>query len=443
MMAGKTLPFHRLARSVWRFLPDPIRAKVRENLPANYNRNGYFHVMSPFRTVMDPDARPRVNMILPSVHRKHLTGGPATLINYVLEIKERLPQFDLRLLPVMVPFTGGPRNLPSHLKEFTLLQSADAESGAEARFSVLIDAAQKRSKLRVRRHDIFVASMWPTYFVAKALQTAQQEYFANAHHIQYIIQDYEPLALFPWSDLFLLARQTYEDSQSTVALVATAALSAYLEKAGHGFAMKYQFDPGLNATSISSSELRAKEEVFIVYGRPDTPRNCFPLLFEALLKVTAEHPSISTRFKFISVGEAHPSYPLHNGAMLECRGFLDPAVYKDLILRAAAGVFFVVSPHTGYVALEMARAGALVVSNSFETKRIADLHPNIREPSSMTVDGVADAITRTIQEFWRNPQVGLTAAEDELKLVEESKAFQPNFPFLEEMFANVYSFDKK
>ncbi|TIQ29126.1 MAG: hypothetical protein E5X48_30520 [Mesorhizobium sp.] len=430
----------KVARPIWRRLPKRVQTQVRGHLPAEYGRNGYFHVMSPFNAQRDPGERTRVTMIMPSVHKDHLTGGPATLANFMVEIKARFPQYDLRILPVMVPFTGGKEDLAKSLSQFDILQGADIEKGQDATYSVISDAAYKGFTLPVRRNEVFVASMWPTFFLAKALQRKQEEFFGAFHSIQYIIQDYEPLALFAWSDFYLMARQTYEDSKSTIALVATKSLSEYLDRAGHHFIAKYVFDPAQNAVSIRSADLRQKKETFIVYGRPDTPRNCFDLIFEALLKVTGEHPSIAERFKFVSVGTTHPSYRLRNGALLECRGFMPPEAYKELTLGAAAGIYFVVSPHTGYVGLELARGGALVISNSFETKIIRDLHPNIREPEAMTVDGVASAIVTTIQEFWRDSQAGLRAARADLEAREANSLREENFPFLEQLFERQHGF---
>lgn len=430
----------KIIRSAWGKLPRPIQARIRRSLSPDYNRSGYFHVMAPFRTLPDNGERSRVTMILPSVRREHITGGPATLVNFMSEIKSRLPQFDLRFLPVMVPFGADDDQLPKSLADFEMFTGAEVEAGADARWTIVSDAALKSSALPVRKNEIFVATMWPTFFVAKALQSAQLEYFGAKHPMPYIIQDYEPLALFPWSDFYLLARQTYEDGDSTIALVATASLSEYMDQAGHAFAARYTFDPGLNATSIHSGDLRPKTETFVVYGRPDTPRNCFNLIFEALLKVTAEHPEIAKRFQFISVGEKHPSFKLHNGAKLVSRGFMNPEAYKELTLRAAAGIFFVVSPHTGYVALELARCGALVVSNSFETKHISKLHPNIREPNVMSVEGVANAIVAAIEDFWADNETGLRAARADLEARERDKTKYVNFPFLEDMFSNDYRF---
>ena len=417
---------------VARHLPSLLKTKIKEQLPADFGRDGYFHVMSPFRTFAEHEEAPRVTLILPSVHKDHLTGGPATLVNYMLEIKQRFPNVQLRLLPVMVPFTGGQKDLPSKLSEFEILRGETTPAG----HSILGDAAHKANAIPIRRNEVFIASMWPTFFVAEALREQQLAAFETAQPVQYIIQDYEPLALFPWSDFYLLARHTYDSETPTIALVATDALSKYVKQEKHKFLAHYSFDPNANATPVDPEDFLDKEDTILVYARPDTPRNCFNIIFETLLKVTADHPQIAERFRFVSVGENHPSYKLNNGAKLESLGFMPPKVYKQEILKAAIGMFFVVSPHTGYVALELARGGALSISNSFETKDVSLLHPNVRVPEDMTVPGVADTLVEAVREYWRNPNGGHDTARATHKNQNNN---QVNFPFLEEMFQKHHS----
>jgi hypothetical protein len=417
---------------MWRKLPKSTQRKVSAQLPADFHRSGYFHVMADFKVARSDVNRPRVNMLLPSVNKDHVTGGPATLVNFMLETKRRLPGMDLRFLPIMVPFDPGKHQMPASLGEFHIVTGNAAGRDDQGSFTVVADAGQKAHPISLRQNDIFVASMWPTFFPGRALLDRQEEFFRQKHKLLYIVQDYEPLALYSWSDFYLLALQTYQDPENTIPLIATESLYRYMEKAGHSFPVTYHFDPKANATPVNPEDFVEKQETILIYGRPDTPRNCFTLIFEALYKVTAEHPSIAERFRFVSVGEKHADYRLNHGAKLESLGFMDPADYKDLVLKSAIGVFFVVSPHTGYVALELANSGALVVSNSFETKNITELHPNIREPASMSPAGIADAIVTSVQEFWREPDSGPSRARSHYEHINRNP--KENFPFLEDLF---------
>ncbi len=432
LAALDTRIFRRIFTPVWHWLPKSVQQKISTQLPADFHRSGYYHVMADFQTAKSENPAPRVNMLLPSINKDHLTGGPATLVNFMLEIKRRLPGLELRFLPIMVPFDVVKHQVPSSLADFQLVSGADAADDRHSAFSVVTDASRKQYPISIREHDIFVASMWPTFFPGRSALDRQMELFGRKHKLLYIVQDYEPMALYSWSDFFLLARQTYQDPDNTIPLIATESLYRYMQQAGHTFPVSYQFDPKANATPISPEEFVEKQEIILIYGRPDTPRNCFSLIFEALLKVTAEHPSIAERFRFVSVGEKHVDYRLNNGAKLESLGFMDPAEYKALVLKSAIGVFFVVSPHTGYVVLELANSGALAVSNSFETKEITALHPNIREPATMSPEGVSNTIVASVQEFWRTPDVGVSNA---IKHYEEINILpKDNFPFLEDVF---------
>lgn len=419
----------------------PLLRKFRGPVP--YPRDGYFHVLTPFRSSPRDIGRVRINLVLPSVCREHLTGGPATLVNYLMAVADRFPDYGLRLLPVMVPFSGDPEVLPENLRDFAITRlpaSAEAPSGAGAPVREIVqDAAAKQGLLPVSPDDVFIASMWPTHHLCKALQRDQEGYFGRAHKIQYLIQDYESSAIYPWSDLFLLAEQTYEDVDDTIAVVGTRSLRDYLYQQGHAYKACYDFEPGGNALAAVDRDVE-KKEIMVVYGRPGTPRNCFPLLMEALLKLTAEHPSIAERFTFVSLGESHPDYRLNHGAVLKSGGFLPPADYRELLASAAVGFFMVVSPHTGYVGLEMARNGILTVSNSFRTKDVTRLHPNIRTPDAMTVEGATAALLAAVQAFWRDPGLGPRTAIEFRASPPAAPPDAGDFPFIGELFATHYRF---
>jgi len=418
----------------------PLFRKRRQ--PATYPRDGYFHVLAPFRSSPRDIGRVRINLVLPSVCREHLTGGPATLVNYLMAVADRFPEFGLRLLPVMVPFSGDPGELPEKLRDFaiTRMPSAAAVATPEPPSREIVqDAAAKQGVLPISADDVFIASMWPTHHLCKALQRDQESCFGRAHKIQYLIQDYESSAIYPWSDLFLLAEQTYQDVDDTIAVVGTRSLRDYLYQQGHDYKACYDFEPGGNALAAVDRDVE-KKEIMVVYGRPGTPRNCFPMLMEALLRLTAEHPSIADRFTFVSLGESHPDYRLNHGAVLKSGGFLPPEDYRELLASAAVGVFMVVSPHTGYVGLEMARHGILTVSNSFRTKDVTRLHPNIRTPDAMTVEGVTGALLAAVQAFWRDPALGPRTAIEFQASPRAARPAAGDFPFIDELFAAHYRF---
>jgi O-antigen biosynthesis protein len=404
-------------------------------------REPYFHVMSPFKSAPCASRRTRINLVLPSVHAEHLTGGPATLVNYLHAIAAAFPDFGFRLLPVMVPFDGDREALPPSLIDFeiTSMVTEVLSDGAMLEREIVADSAYKQGILPVAVNDVFIATMWPTHFVCKALQRDQAAHFGRSHKLQYVIQDYEPAALFPWSELYLLAEQTYADIDDTIAIVATHSLHRYLVEQGHCYRSSYSFDPSGNTVALVA-EIVEKSEVIIVYGRPGAPRNCFTLLIEALLRVTGEHPEVARRFRFISLGEAHPNYRLNHGAVLESGGFLSPDDYRSLLLSAAVGCFFVVSPHTGYVCLEMASHGLLTVSNSFRTKDVKALHPNIREPQAMNVDGVSNAIVEAVQDFWRDPGRGRRVALEHAAL-RQAEEIVTGFDFIGSLFREHYVFN--
>ncbi len=439
-----SLSLKKILTSLLKILSHKDSAPEIDNAPAiDYNRDPNYHLMSAFNVKAIENDRVRINLIIPSVHKDHMTGGPATLLNYIIETNQIFGKYSIRLIPVIVPFTGLSDDLPSKIKNYTLgnLLPTQYTNSEIIEKEIIVDAAYHRGFLTIGKNDVFIATMWSTHYVAKDLQMKQKECFGHAHKIQYVIQDYESSAIYPWSEFFLFAEQTYSDTHNTIAIVGTQFLHEYLKAQGHTYDTSYWFEPGKNAISNRTNGNTKKEEIMVIYGRPDTPRNCFSLLMEALLKLTAEHPSIAERFKFISVGEKHPNYKLRHGATLESYGFMPIEEYRDLLARAAVGCFIVISPHTGYVGLEMARNGILSVSNSFRTKNIQQLHPNIRPVEQLNVNQLTDKLLTTVQEFWRAPDATVSVAiqfEDEEK---HKTQIHNEFPFIQELYNTHYNFD--
>ena len=432
---------NRFRKRVVGLMINALKKKIKEG--QCYQRSGYYHVLAPFPTEKDdPKEALRVTLILPSIYSEHLTGGPATLLNYILAVKKEYPQAVIRLIPVMVSFLGEVEKLPSSIKKFLICDNPEKQQWEDC---ILSYAASKALPVPVGKRDVFIASMWPTFFLAKALKDKQQSYFGASYPVQYLIQDYESAALYPWSSFFLMAEQTYTYPQDTIAIVGTKSLADYLEEQGHSFLEKYVFDPIANAVIAELPEENSKEELFVVYGRPDTPRNCFDLIYEALLILTAHHPSVAERVTFVSVGEKHADLPLNHGAVLQSRGFLPKDKYKQLMQKASLACFFVISPHTGYVGLEFAYSGAITISNSFRTKDISKFHPNIRCPKAMTPADLAQAFVEAVQETWRNPNGGIHCAKEFMEREANSSAGllnaekkDSNFPFIRLLFDRFY-----
>ena len=61
-------------------------------LQMTFSRNSYFHIIKPFKIIADNQPKiKRLNLLLPSVDERHITGGPATLLKYILNIKKNIP----------------------------------------------------------------------------------------------------------------------------------------------------------------------------------------------------------------------------------------------------------------------------------------------------------------------------------------------------------------
>ena len=94
------------------------------------------------------------------------------------------------------------------------------------------------------------------------------------------------------------------------------------------------------------------------------------------------------------MGEALEPIGLGNGVVLRPMPWLDYDGYARLLRSADVGLSLMLSPHTGYPALELAACGASVVTSAFSTKtseRLGGISTNLIA-AAPTVEGVVQGL---------------------------------------------------
>jgi len=218
-----------------------------------------------------------------------------------------------------------------------------------------------------------------------------------------VIQDFEP-GFYPWSAQHLLARSTYERPSETVALFNSGLLRDYFHAEGLAFEREFVFEPRLLAAlrAILPTGSGGQEHRIVVYGRPWTPRNGFPLIIEALRRWRATYAR-AAEWAVVSAGQPHSDIVLGAGTVLRSVGKLDLDAYGQLLTTSAVGVALMVSPHPSYPPLEMAQLGMRVVTNRFGAKDLATWHPNITSAPDLSPEGVARAIAYAYDAYEADP----------------------------------------
>jgi hypothetical protein len=367
------------------------------------------------------DAGARLNLLLPTLNPGRIFGGARTALDLFGALAEHFPR--RRIVTFTAVSEAGMAGLPG----FRLVDPGEDASDDR---QVLALPRGLDAQLAVGPNDVFLATFWTTAELAIRIARFQAAEFGRTiRPFAYLIQDFEP-GFYPWSAQSELARSTYAGDVPTIAVVNTSLLRDYLGAEGISFAGEFTFEPRL-ATALRpllDEPPRARQRRIVVYGRPETPRNAFPLLIDGLRAWVASDPK-AAGWTVESAGRSHHSVDLGSGLQLRSLGKLDLDAYGALLRESAVGLSLMISPHPSYPPLDMAHLGMFVVTNRFGAKDLSSWHENIRSARALTAEGIAAALREATDAFEADP----TAGDHGRPLRGDFLAEGPVFPFAAEL----------
>ena len=272
------------------------------------------------------------------------------------------------------------------------------------------------SDLAVAPDDVFLATFWTTAELAARLVRWQAATYGGAPRpFAYLVQDFEP-GFYPWSAQSELARSTYASSVPTIAVVNSSLLAAHLADEGVTFAGQFTFEPRMDGRLRQALGVEPHDRArrLVAYGRPETPRNAFPLVVEGLRAWVRQGGGGG--WEVVSVGRPHPPVELGRGLRMRALGKLGIEAYASLLTESAVGLSLMVSPHPSYPPLDMAHLGMRVVTNRFGPKDLAAWHENIVSVEALTAGAIADGLAAQVAAFEADPHGG-----------ERAHAVQPDY----------------
>jgi glycosyltransferase involved in cell wall biosynthesis len=392
LVAGKrALPPARFGGNA---LVPPLRAqRATSPVPNHEGARTLFEKVEPLELDIRDDAPQRVNLLVPTIDLEHFFGGYIAKLN----LARRLADRGLRVRLVTVdPTPPLPRSWRRQVESYRGL------TGLFDRLEVSF--GREQAPLEVSHEDRFIATTWWTAHLAhNAAATLHGARFL------YLIQEYEPFT-FPMGAFAALACQSYELPH--FALFSTELLREYFRAHGLGVFSEgieagerasAAFDNAITPVEApSEAELAARDgRRLLFYGRPEShaTRNMFELGVLALARAVSEG-SLGVDWELHGVGGVEASEPidLWDGTMLEMLPRRSQKTYADLLRSHDVGLALMYTPHPSLVPIEMASAGMLTVTNSFENKTAAEMDAissNLitAEPN---VDGIHAALREAI-----------------------------------------------
>jgi hypothetical protein len=382
--------------------------KSFENLYFTYNHDAYQQKLmksleirrsaNPI-VVLNPalSSRPTLNVMLPSISRQGMTGGPNTAINLACQIAAS--GIPVRLVSVEHTLESDLSWFWNHMRLLTGNEMKNLEI-------TLASSCDPDAPLPIGPNDIFLATYWTT-----ADTISQCLGKTNCDEFIYLIQDFEP-AFFPWSTNYALAINTYDLNFRAIINETTLADFLCESRTGRFAAPAFIkscaiFEPAVdskfffNAVPNSSRPRR-----LLFYARPG--RNMMAMGYDAL-RIATERPIFDGDWEFISIGAVDPAdLDLSNGKRLRQAPWMTYADYAKLFRESDILLCLMFSPHTSYPPLEMVASGGIAVTNEFATKtreRLLEISPNFiaGKPNTQAIaDCLIEAAQRVVDGYDRS-----------------------------------------
>jgi glycosyltransferase involved in cell wall biosynthesis len=319
--------------------------------------------VAPLELAVRDDAPRRTNLLIPTIDLHHFFGGYIGKLN----LAARLADQGERVRIVTVDPVGA---LPG-----SWTRTLEGYSGLDGLFGrVEVVFGRESQGIEVSRSDRFIASTWWTAHIARdAVAQLGRERFL------YLIQEYEPFT-FPMGTYSALASQSYGFPH--FALFSTELLRDYFRRnelgvyeqgVSAGDAASAAFQNAITAVDPPTpAELAARgTRRLLFYARPEShaARNMFELGMLALERAL-EEDTFRGDWELHGIGtvDSRRRMTLATGAVLELLPRYEQGAYAALLREHDVGLSLMYTPHPSLVPIEMASAGMLTVTNSFENK---------------------------------------------------------------------------
>jgi glycosyltransferase involved in cell wall biosynthesis len=368
--------------------PDLAPRPGRREAPDAEGARVLWEKLAPLELSVSDDAPRRLNVLIPTFDLKHFFGGYIAKLNLARALTRRGERVRLVTVDPVGPLPGSWRSrVESYSGLAGLFDDVEVVFGREA------------APVEVSRSDGFIASTWWTAHIAQAALSD-----VNRAGFLYLIQEYEPMT-FPMGSYAALAAQSYRFPH--FGLFSSRLLHDYFDRheigvyepGGAGAGQAAVFENAITpVVAPDASELAARSSHrLLFYARPEphAARNMFELGLLALQQAVAEGV-FRDGWELRGIGSVgnRRRVRLGGGAELELLPRSGQDDYARVLREHDLGLALMYTPHPSLVPIEMACAGLLTVTNTFENKtaealRAISTNLIAGEPS---VDGIVGAL---------------------------------------------------
>ena len=343
---------------------------------------------------------PAVTVLVPTLNPTEIFAGIVTALDIGLGLAAR--GFAVRFVATDLPVSS-----PGASRSF-ILRRLDAQSAADgAAERITLHCGISEDSVPAHEGDIFLATAWWSAHVA---DTLIREHGFTQTRFCYLIQDFEP-NFYAWGPEFADAMASYSFAFDPI--FNTTLLRDYFAQQGFEFAGSdaLAFHPAIDIAHYAgpARATPGARKRLALYGRPEVPRNMYATAIEALARFVEREGLGPDQIEIVSVGLKHAPVRLPGGVMLESLGKLPWEQYPDYLRSVDLGLSLMYSPHPSHPPIEMAAAGAWVVTNRFGPKDLGQLSPAI-----LSTAPTAPALAAALGTAWAAGPVPQAAREIDL-----------------------------
>jgi len=336
---------------------------------------------------------PRLNVLVPGLGIRHMTGGPNTAIQLA---------YRLAALGQPVRFISTDAALDDDTAPLWAHMANISDVGQRLPNVEIIDGSNRFSSVAIGENDLFMATAWWTaQSIKAALPLVRHQRFV------YLIQDFEPL-FFASSSQYALALETYELDH--IAVVNSSLLLDHLvtERVGRfadpdfvdrALVFEPTVDRNVFRPQVPTSANEKRRLLF--YARPQNGlRNLFELGVAAIQLAVQQDVFDEAEWEFVGMGDPFDPVAVGPRSVLEPAPWKDFAGYAEQMQESDVLLSLMLAPHPSYPPLEMAACGGPAVTTVFGPKtreRLAEISPNIigtEATIEAIAQGLADAVDR-------------------------------------------------
>jgi len=235
----------------------------------------------------------------------------------------------------------------------------------------LVYIGDRTAPLRVSRDDTCIATVWYSAWFARKIADAT----GSAAPFLYLIQDYET-RFFPGNSLAALAEQSY--SFNYFALFSTEPLRDYflrndIGRIGSDGKSHAYFNNACSSRLVERSAFRALNEAkkkrrIVFYSRPVVDRNMFELAALTLIRAFEDGIFDHEEWECVGMGLGEAVISFGDGTTTTALPRMTLREYQEAVAEFDICLTLMASPHPSLVPMDLAGSGAVVVTNTFETK---------------------------------------------------------------------------